>query len=79
MWFVDVCKCMLYLYVCVYVYREDKRHLMCVTWGIFEGSSVMQPTIVDSEAFEVWKDEAMQLWTSGSYLIYVCDSFICGS
>lgn len=46
------------------------RHVMCVTWGVFEGSLIKQPTVVDSAAFEVWKDEALQLWTSGWGVIY---------
>jgi hypothetical protein len=25
----------------------------CVTWGVFDGSLILQPTIVDSQAFEV--------------------------
>ena len=33
-----------------------------VTWGVFPGKEVIQPTVVDSESFRVWKDEAFGLW-----------------
>jgi methylenetetrahydrofolate reductase (NADPH) len=35
-----------------------------VTWGIFPGREALQPTVVDPEIFEVWKDEAFSLWLS---------------
>ena len=35
-----------------------------VTWGIFPGREAIQPTVVDPEAFAVWKDEAFSLWLS---------------
>mmetsp|Transcript_3439 Transcript_3439/g.9965 ORF Transcript_3439/g.9965 Transcript_3439/m.9965 type:complete len:600 (-) Transcript_3439:1135-2934(-) len=35
-----------------------------VTWGVFPGKEVVQPTVVDKQSFLVWKDEAFQLWTS---------------
>lgn len=34
-----------------------------VTWGVFPGKEVVQPTVVDPHSFSVWKDEAFQLWT----------------
>ncbi|KAJ7393504.1 hypothetical protein OS493_006488 [Desmophyllum pertusum] len=33
-----------------------------VTWGVFPGSEILQPTVVDSVAFQSWKDEAFALW-----------------
>lgn len=33
-----------------------------LTWGVFPGCEVKQPTVVDSESFIAWKDEAFQLW-----------------
>ncbi|XP_031571834.1 methylenetetrahydrofolate reductase-like [Actinia tenebrosa] len=33
-----------------------------VTWGVFPGSEVIQPTVVDPIAFQFWKDEAFALW-----------------
>lgn len=28
-----------------------------VTWGVFRGKEVIQPTVVDHQAFMIWKDE----------------------
>ncbi|CDH54318.1 methylenetetrahydrofolate reduct [Lichtheimia corymbifera JMRC:FSU:9682] len=33
-----------------------------VTWGVFPGKEVIQPTIVEPMAFMAWKDEAYELW-----------------
>jgi len=33
-----------------------------VTWGVFPGSEVLQPTVVDPASFAVWKDEAFAVW-----------------
>ena len=33
-----------------------------VTWGVFPGREIIQPTVVDPISFEVWKDEAFSLW-----------------
>lgn len=33
-----------------------------VTWGVFPGAEVIQPTIVESMSFMAWKDEAFELW-----------------
>ena len=35
-----------------------------VTWGVFPGKEILQPTVVDSNTFLVWKDEAFALWKS---------------
>lgn len=34
-----------------------------VTWGVFPGKEIIQPTIVDLDSFIVWKDEAFEIWT----------------
>ncbi|CAI5722244.1 unnamed protein product [Peronospora destructor] len=31
-------------------------------WGVFPNKEILQPTIVDSSSFLVWKDEAFALW-----------------
>jgi methylenetetrahydrofolate reductase (NADPH) len=36
-----------------------------VTWGVFPGKEIIQPTVVDSASFTVWKDEAFEIWTAG--------------
>jgi len=33
-----------------------------VTWAVFPGKEIIQPTVVDPESFLVWKDEAFSLW-----------------
>merc|ERR1719313_2492633 len=33
-----------------------------VTWGVFKGSEIQQPTVVDASSFRAWKDEAFALW-----------------
>ena len=46
-----------------------------VTWGVFPGREVIQPTVVDPEAFMVWKDEAFSLWLRHWAVIYDDESF----
>ncbi|KAA0162668.1 hypothetical protein FNF31_03196 [Cafeteria roenbergensis] len=41
-----------------------RRGVQAVTWGVFPGKEVLQPTVVDEAAFLAWKDEAFQLWAS---------------
>ena len=31
-----------------------------VTWGVFRGREVIQPTVVDHQAFLIWKNEALK-------------------
>jgi methylenetetrahydrofolate reductase (NADPH) len=35
-----------------------------VTWGVFPGKEIIQPTVVDYNSFGIWKDEAFALWRS---------------
>ncbi|KAG2491425.1 hypothetical protein HYH03_010213 [Edaphochlamys debaryana] len=35
-----------------------------LTWGVFPGKEVIQPTVVCPASFAVWKDEAFELWLS---------------
>eukprot|EP00468_Gymnochlora_sp_CCMP2014_P006275 CAMPEP_0167746298 /NCGR_PEP_ID=MMETSP0110_2-20121227/3635_1 /TAXON_ID=629695 /ORGANISM="Gymnochlora sp., Strain CCMP2014" /LENGTH=634 /DNA_ID=CAMNT_0007631047 /DNA_START=45 /DNA_END=1949 /DNA_ORIENTATION=- len=41
-----------------------------VTWGVFPGREIIQPTVVDMASFRVWKDEAFALWQSQWSAIY---------
>jgi len=45
-------------------HRTNLRHdaVSAVTWGIFPGKEIIQPTVVDVESFQVWKDEAFAIW-----------------
>ncbi|CAK9102743.1 Methylenetetrahydrofolate reductase [Durusdinium trenchii] len=45
-----------------------------VTWGVFPGKEVIQPTVVDPDTFLIWKDEAFSLWIRGWAAIYDEDS-----
>ncbi|CAO3699285.1 unnamed protein product [Rhizopus stolonifer] len=33
-----------------------------VTWGVFPGKEIIQPTIIEKASFESWKEEAFGLW-----------------
>jgi len=39
------------------------RQPIAVTWGVFPGREIIQPTIVDPIAFNQWRTEAFGLWT----------------
>lgn len=40
----------------------DQLEPIAVTWGVFPGKEIIQPTVVDPVAFTFWKDEAFGLW-----------------
>ncbi|XP_078490239.1 methylenetetrahydrofolate reductase (NADPH) [Ciona intestinalis] len=42
--------------------NADRSNPNAVTWGIFAGKEIIQPTVVDPVSFIVWKDEAFGLW-----------------
>jgi hypothetical protein len=33
-----------------------------VTWGVFPGKDIAQPTIIEEESFKAWRDEAFEIW-----------------
>jgi len=47
-----------------------KNNVNAVTWGVFPGQEIMQPTIVDTRSFLIWKDEAFSLWIDDWANIY---------
>jgi methylenetetrahydrofolate reductase (NADPH) len=49
---------------------EQQGHVTAVTWGVFPAKEIVQPTVVDSESFVVWKNEAFALWMSQWAAIY---------
>jgi len=59
--------------------RNDRRQniasddVNAVTWGVFKGKEVIQPTVVDHEAFVIWKDEAFVSWIENWGIIYGAD------
>ncbi|XP_076802588.1 methylenetetrahydrofolate reductase (NADPH)-like [Clavelina lepadiformis] len=50
--------------------NADRNYPNAVTWGVFAGKEVLQPTVVDPISFIVWKDEAFALWTEKWAKIY---------
>ncbi|CAJ0573129.1 unnamed protein product, partial [Mesorhabditis spiculigera] len=44
--------------------NSEKTTPIAVTWGVFPGCEIAQPTVVDPITFRVWKDEAYELWTN---------------
>ncbi|CAD6198722.1 unnamed protein product [Caenorhabditis auriculariae] len=47
---------------------------IAVTWGVFPGAEVAQPTVVDPLSFRVWKDEAYDMWIKNWAWLYPKDS-----
>jgi len=45
-----------------------------VTWGVFPGREVLQPTVVDHSSFRAWKSEAFELWLTHWASIYKQDT-----
>lgn len=51
-----------------------KDDVNAVTWGVFKGKEVIQPTVVDRNAFLIWKDEIFAQWLDPWAQIYETDS-----
>eukprot|EP00761_Pharyngomonas_kirbyi_P009770 gb/GECH01009788.1/.p1 GENE.gb/GECH01009788.1/~~gb/GECH01009788.1/.p1 ORF type:complete len:593 (+),score=137.16 gb/GECH01009788.1/:1-1779(+) len=51
-------------------YTNNRYPTEAVTWGVFPGKEIIQPTVVDSESFLVWKDEAFTLWNTAWASLY---------
>jgi methylenetetrahydrofolate reductase (NADPH) len=43
-------------------YRNTREGANAVTWGVFPGREIIQPTVVDTGSFRVWSSEAFELW-----------------
>jgi len=52
---------------------KSKRPI-AVTWGVFPGREIVQPTIVDPVAFNQWRTEAFGLWTEQWGKLYEPDT-----
>ena len=46
----------------VNVTNADKFSPIAVTWGVFPGKEIAQPTVVDPISFEFWK---VSMWRGG--------------
>lgn len=42
--------------------HSNCNHVNAVTWGVFAGREILQPTVVDPVSFSAWKEEAYGLW-----------------
>ncbi|KAF8364142.1 mthf-1 [Pristionchus pacificus] len=47
---------------------------IAVTWGVFPGAEIAQPTVVDPISFRVWRDEAYDMWMKNWAYLYPADS-----
>lgn len=52
----------------------DPTQPIAVTWGVFPGKEIVQPTVVDPISFNIWKDEAFALWHTHWGSIYPSNS-----
>ncbi|ORZ13542.1 methylenetetrahydrofolate reductase-domain-containing protein [Absidia repens] len=42
----------------------DQEAQNAVTWGVFPGKEIVQPTLIERANFESWNEEAFGLWTT---------------
>lgn len=52
----------------------DSEKPNAVTWGVFPGMEIIQPTVVDPISFLSWKDEAFSLWQERWGVLYEPES-----
>ena len=52
----------------------DVDDVNAVTWGVFRNKEVIQPTVVDHQAFLLWKKEAFANWLEKWAVMYDKDS-----
>jgi methylenetetrahydrofolate reductase (NADPH) len=50
--------------------QTNANSVNALTWGVFPGKEVIQPTIADPESFMIWKDEAFELWRHEWQILY---------
>jgi len=51
-------------------FGNAEHTVTAVTWGVFPGKEIVQPTVVASDSFHYWKDEAFGLWKSQWLALY---------
>lgn len=55
-------------------YTNAPKSTNALTWGVFPGKEILQPTVVDHDSFLVWKDEAFLLWKTNWLSLYPQES-----
>ncbi len=40
-----------------------EKNITAITWGVFPGMEIIQPTVCDTQSFSAWKSEAFALWS----------------
>lgn len=53
-----------------WISNGNKTNVNAVTWGVFPGREIIQPTVVDPASFVVWKDEAFEIWSRSWAALY---------
>jgi methylenetetrahydrofolate reductase (NADPH) len=53
-----------------WISNASKTDVNAVTWGVFPAKEIIQPTVVDPTSFQVWKDEAFEIWSRGWACLY---------
>lgn len=51
-------------------YSSGGNGVNAVTWGVFPGKEIVQPTVVDTESFLIWREEAFDLWLTDWRSLY---------
>ncbi|CAL5336864.1 unnamed protein product [Camellia sinensis] len=54
----------------IWISNVSQTDVNAVTWGVFPGKEIIQPTVVDPSSFMVWKDEAFEIWSRGWAQLY---------
>jgi methylenetetrahydrofolate reductase (NADPH) len=50
--------------------NNGPKGVTALTWGVFPGKEILQPTVFDYETFLVWSEEAFRLWTNAWAILY---------
>ena len=48
----------------------EDENINAITWGVFNNHEIIQPTVVDHQAFLIWKDECFRTFTETWAAIY---------
>jgi methylenetetrahydrofolate reductase (NADPH) len=58
--------------VCAGPFIKDDDALVeesnAVTWGVFPGKEIIQPTVIEMVSFLAWRDEAFEIWREWEHL-----------